>query len=229
MIANAAGTLTPERLDILEESVTIPAPGGALPGVLAYPLAAAAQQAALVVGPHPLMGGRLDNNVVRGVARGLAEHGLATLRFAYGGAGPTPEGMDAFWRTGHAPEDSARESDARAALAFLQGTIPQPVVLIGYSFGTSLLAGLISACSARHAVLIGPTLAQHAHTALQHASAARLLITADNDFATPLTVTRAWFNQCTGAKRLVVIPAAEHFYVGAEERLVREIHAWIQP
>jgi len=228
LIANASSALTPERLDILEESVAIAAPSGELAGVLAYPLAVPARRAALVVGPHPLMGGRLDNNVVRAVARGLAEHGLATLRFAYGGPGPTTDGMDAFWRTGHAPDDPQRLGDAQAALQYLHSAVALPTVLIGYSFGTSLLEALADACAPTHLVLIGPTLARHAHDRLLQIALPKLLITADNDFATPLELTRDWFGQCRGPKRLVVFPAAEHFYLGAEDRLVGEIFAWLQ-
>jgi hypothetical protein len=41
----------------------------------------------VLAGPHPLLGGTLHNNVVRGLGDGPARGGLATLRFNYRGVG----------------------------------------------------------------------------------------------------------------------------------------------
>ena len=55
----------------------------------------------------------------------------------------------------------------------------------------------------------------------------KLIITADNDFATPLEHTRAWVERAQSPKKLVVFEAAEHFYRGLEDRLVSEIIPWL--
>ncbi len=215
-----------EPCDILEESVSIPAGAGSLDGVLAYSFAGRPQRAALVVGPHPMMGGRIENNVIRAVGRGLAEHGFVTLRFRFSGEGPSAEVMNAFWKTGHAPDDPQRAMDTAAASRWLEDTHPAPTVAIGYSFGASLLAPLCADPRISHIVMIGATLAQHDYGPIAASSLPKLVITADNDFATPLKQTRVWFDRANEPKRLAIIEAAEHFYRGQEPRLVSEILDW---
>lgn len=219
-------TMPTELLDIFEESVEIGGGPTPLAGVLAYPVAGNPTRSALIVGPHPLMGGRLENNVVRGVGRGLAERGFASLRFEFTGAGASPETMEAFWRTGHAPDDPSRAVDAAAAMGWLAAECAGPLLLVGYSFGASLLAPLL--CKrVIGAVLIGATFAQHDYTALSKSTTPKLLIAADDDFATPMRTTRAWFAAAAEPKRLVVVPAAEHFYRGHEGRIVEETVQWL--
>lgn len=217
-----------EPTDILEEAVSVPAGDGVLAGVLAYPFAAGPEGSALVVGPHPMMGGRVDNNVVRAVGRGLAEHGFTSLRFEFGGEGPSAETMESFWETGHAPDDAGRGRDVLAAFDWLEGIHGAPIVAVGYSFGASLLSELVIARPVSHVALVGATFAQHDYKALAASGVPKLLIAADNDFATPIETTRAWFRRAAGPKRLVVVPAAEHFYLGQEERIVREVLSWIR-
>lgn len=215
-----------EPVDILEESVRIDGGTDELGGVFAYPFAGRPARAALIVGPHPMMGGRIENNVVRAVGRGLAEHRFATLRFRFGGAGPSVETIDEFWKTGRAPDDSRRADDAISAFRWLERTQPGPIVLVGYSFGASLLSGLCDEPRVSHIVMIGATLAQHDYDALAASTLPKLIITADNDFATPLERTQDWCNRAQQPKQLVVVDAAEHFYRGQEQRLVTEILAW---
>jgi alpha/beta superfamily hydrolase len=216
-----------EAFDILEESVLIDGQASRISAVLAYPLAGAERGAVLVAGPHPLMGGGLENNVVCGVARGLAEHGFVSLRFAYGGQGASQETMREFWQTGHAPEDPFRAIEARDALTCLRSVCPGPIVLVGYSFGASLIGGLLQEPPPDRLVLIGPTLLQHPFDAIQTSPIPKLIITADNDFATPLDHTRNWFAIARSEKKLVIIESGEHFYRGLEDRLVAEIAQWL--
>jgi len=172
------------------------------------------------------MGGRLENNVVRHVGRGLAEHGFATLRFRFAGTGATSDVMDRFWKTGRAPEDPQRASEAAAAHAWLITLCGEATILVGYSFGASLLADLVTPRT-RGVVLIGATLAQHDYAALADRPIPKLLIAADNDFATPLPTTETWFANAADPKQLVVMPSAEHFYRGQEGRIVEEIMQWL--
>ncbi len=226
MIVSGCLLMTREPCDILEEAVRIGADADELDGVLAYPFAGQPQRGALIVGPHPMMGGRIENNVVRAVGRGLAEHGFLTLRFRFSGDGPSAEVMDEFWKSGRAPDDPQRVRDAAAAFRWLGDVNAGPTVAIGYSFGASLLAPLCADPRISHIVMIGATLVQHDYGPIAESSLPKLVITADNDFATPLEKTRVWFDQAREPKRRVIIEAAEHFYRGQEPRLVSEILDW---
>ena len=218
--------MTHVELDILEESVEVPSPRGRLMGVLAYPFAATPARHALIVGPHPLMGGRIENNVVRAVGRGLAEAGFLTLRFRFADDGVSPGAMEEFWKTGRAPEDASRVDDALVALEWLRRISRGPTLLVGYSFGASVLGGLL-AKGAAGLVLIGPTLAQHDFALIAASAIPKLIVGADNDFATPLATTSEWFALCAPPKQLVIVPAAEHFYRGQEDRIVKENLQWM--
>lgn len=219
--------MQPETTDMIEESLTVESPAGPLSAVLAYPFAGTPRGAVLVAGPHPLMGGGLQNNVVRAVARGMAEHGFVSMRFAYGGADPSTETVQEFWRTGNAPGDLNRVDDARAALEYLASVGHGPAILIGYSFGASVLGALLSEPAPGRIVLIGPTLCRHSFDGIRGSAVPKLIITANNDFATPLESTLAWFEQAQSPKKLVIIEAGEHFYRGLEDRLVAEIIQWL--
>lgn len=214
--------------DILEETVSITARQASLDGVLAYPFGETPARAVLIVGPHPMMGGRLDNNVVRATARGLAERGCLSLRFEFGGGGASAETMDAFWRTGHAPDDPKRTDDTLAACAFLHEIRSLPTVAIGYSFGASLLGWLVDKPWISHLVLLGATFEQHDYSRIAHSPLPKLVIAADNDFATPPATTKRWFESAKERKRLVVLEAAEHFYRDQEDDIIREIIQWIE-
>lgn len=226
MNGRRTGDMT-EALDILEESVRIDSETSHLSAVLAYPFDSAPRGAALVAGPHPLMGGGLQNNVVRSVARGLAEYGLVSLRFAYGGPGASHETIQEFWQTGHAPEDTRRAVEAHDALSYLLSVCSEPMVLLGYSFGAAVIGELLHEMVPKGLVLIGPTLSQHSFDAIQESPVPKLLITADNDFATSLDRTRTWFAAARSPKKLVIVEAGEHFYRGLEDRLVAEIVQWL--
>jgi alpha/beta superfamily hydrolase len=56
----------------------------------------------------------------------------------------------------------------------------------------------------------------------------KLVIAADNDFATPLPTTRQWFKSAMESKHLVVLEAAEHFYRDQEDAIIREIVQWTE-
>ena len=61
--------------EIVEEWVTFQAGENALEGILAYPDHQAPREAALLLSPHPHLGGRMDNNLITALA-----HDLALLR-----------------------------------------------------------------------------------------------------------------------------------------------------
>ena len=89
-----------------------------------------------------------------------------------------------------------------------------------------VLGGLL-AKGAAGLVLIGPTLAQHDFKPISASAIPKLIVGADNDFATPLETTNGWFSACAPPKQLVIVPAAEHFYRGQEDRIVKEILQWM--
>ena len=74
--------------DIMQERVWIDGPRR-LAGELAYPMGDDPVGAALLVNPHPYMGGSMHNNVIAHLHAALATAALVTLRFDYSGVGET--------------------------------------------------------------------------------------------------------------------------------------------
>ncbi len=206
--------------EMIRELVRIPSRDGELAGELAWP-DGPVSLACLLVNPHPHMGGTMSNNVIAGLAGALTAQAVVTLRFDYRGVGRSdgdpPDvaaSMSAFWESGTAPDDPFMAEDARAAARWLEAETDLPMLLVGYSFGAraSLAAMDERTCGL---VLIAPTLTRHDFSCLVDSPVPRLCIYSDNDFATPVEVTRRWI--CS-AGRLVAacVPGADHFYRGRE-------------
>ncbi len=82
---------------------------------------------ALVLHPHPLYGGSMDNNLVLALVKTALAGGLSALRINFRGVG----------RSGGRHEDGVGEvADVIAAAAWLAQAGPGPLVIMGYSFGT---------------------------------------------------------------------------------------------
>lgn len=218
----------------IREAIAIHAAGRVLGGELAYPGDADPCFAALVIGPHPYLGGTMQNALIAAIADALAQAGGVSLRFDYGGAGRSSAAatidlaasMSAFWTTGHAPEDPARIEDAAAAFDALVALDVRPLVLIGYSFGASA-AWRFSGEAARPiaaTVLVSPTLARHEFPARRVAAdRPALVIHSADDFCTPEARVAEWIGCLGDGVRYSRHPAGNHFFRGAEAVVGREV------
>jgi alpha/beta superfamily hydrolase len=190
-----------------------------------------------MAGPHPLLGGDMLNNVVQGLGDGLAECGLATLRFNYRGVGQSQgppvdvaAQMAQFWQTSHVADEPYLAQDATAAAAFLRTSVGAalPWALVGYSFGCSLLPPVATSDAAAPLVLIAPTLGAHDYTAYQALANPMLVITSEDDFATDASQVRQWFDQLRAPRELVQERFDNHFFRGHEAWLVETIYAFLE-
>ncbi len=230
----------PPTLDLIPvvEDLLFSSGPNRLHGRLAYPEDGPVCGAAVLAGPHPLLGGHMDNNVVRALAEGLACRGLATLRFDYHGVGRS-EGppadltrhLAAFWRTGHAPDELGMAREVEAAAAQLrQATGPRPpLALIGYSFGCALLphTHLPGTESRPPLILIAPTTARHDYSPYQSLENPMLVIASAGDFASDAGRLRHWFGGRPAPSRLIEQPLDNHFFRGHEAWLVETVSEYL--
>jgi alpha/beta superfamily hydrolase len=206
------------------EVVPFPSGGLTLDGRLAYPEADAPRGAVTIAGPHPLLGGDVDNNVVAALTAGLARRGFVTLGFNYRGVGrsdgPPPDvgaHLAEFWATSHVASDPRYQDDLVAATAYLKGFATVPVGLVGYSFGCSLLPA--AAGPGHPLVLIAPTIGTHDYEAFAGHDGPLLVIAPDGDFAADAAGLRSWFDRLPEPKRLLAGRWDDHFFRGHEEWL----------
>jgi alpha/beta superfamily hydrolase len=209
------------------EVVCFPAGGLLLEGRLGYPETATPVGGVVIAGPHPLLGGDVENNVVRGLTAGLARRGVAALAFNYRGVGEsggsTPDvaaHLAEFWATSHVPEEPAYAADLRAAVEAMQEMTGPclPLALVSYSFGCSILptAGIDARVPM---ALIAPTVGTHDYAAFGAVPNPLLVIAPDGDFAADAGRLAKWFDGLTAPKRLVRGAWDDHFFRGHEERL----------
>jgi alpha/beta superfamily hydrolase len=225
-------TLDP-KVSIVVERVSFVAGPYRLDGELAYPDTDPPIGTAIVAGPHPLLGGNRQNNVVRGLGDGLAARGLATLRFDYRGVGGSEgpavdvaEHMAQFWATGHVPDEMALAEDVRGAVAFLRRAAGAelPLALVGYSFGCALLPDVPLDGIARPVmVLVAPTLGKHDYEAYNSVSCPVLAIASEDDFAAEAGKVRGWVDSLTSPARLILRRLDNHFFRGHEAWLAETV------
>jgi alpha/beta superfamily hydrolase len=203
-----------------------------LEGELAYPETAAPWGAAVLAGPHPLLGGNMHNNVVRSLGDGLAERGLATLRFNYRGvAGSQGPRVDVashlaqFWQTSRVPAEQDFPIDLDGAIAFLRDAVGQavPLAVIGYSFGCALAPQSRWRDDLSALVLIAPTVDRHDYSPHAELSLPLLVIASEDDFASDAGRLRRWFDGLSAPRQLVQQRLDDHFFRGYEPWLVETV------
>jgi alpha/beta superfamily hydrolase len=190
----------------------------------------------VIAGPQPLLGGDLDNNVVRALGDGLAEHGLVTLRFDYRGAGRS-EGpaidvarhLAEFWSTSHVADEMDCRFDLEGAVRHLEEVVGPdlPLALVGYSFGCVLLPHVRCGGRPLARVLVAPTVGRHDYSPFAALPGPTLVVASDDDFAAPADHLRNWFAGLPGPGELVQHRLDNHFFRGHEGWLVETVRAFL--
>ena len=227
------------QLDVptVVEEVAFPAGSYRLQGELAYAEDAPVGGVAVLAGPHPLLGGNLHNNVVRGLGDGLAARQLASLRFNYRGVGRS-EGpqvdvarhLAQFWQTSHVPDEMDLWQDVQGAVDFMRATPDPalPVALIGYSFGCALLPHVRLPGARSAFILIAPTLGKHDYDSYRSVDAPALVIASEDDFAVDAGEVQRWFSRLAMPKRLLRQRLDNHFFRGHESWLVETVVGFLR-
>jgi alpha/beta superfamily hydrolase len=222
----------PESASLVIEDVFFCADRPRLHGELAYAETGSARVAAVFAGPHPLLGGNMHNNVVRGMSDALAQHGVVSLRFNYRGVGRS-EGppldvkrhLAQFWQTSHVPDELDLWRDVQAAVDCVRDVVGPdvPMLAIGYSFGCALLSRIRAA-----RVLVAPTIAKHDYDSFLGVRGPTLVIASEDDFASDARRLRRWFGRLAAPKQLVLQSFDNHFFRGQEAWLAETAFDFLQ-
>ena len=170
--------------------------------------------AALVLHPHPLYGGDMDNHVVTSLCDAVSALGATTLRFNFRGAG----GSDGRHDGGRGERD-----DATSAIAVLREAAPAaPLVLAGYSFG-AIVATSLGDARPDALILVSPPVAFAELAELPEVPA--LISTGADDQAAPAAVLQ----RLQSANRdVVVIDGADHSWWGRADELNDAVTAFLR-
>jgi alpha/beta superfamily hydrolase len=175
---------------------------------------------AVIAPPHPLYGGSMDSPVVSELAYACEKAGIASLRFNWRGVGASAGELSG--------EAADADADYRAALAYLEETVPGPVVACGYSFGA---AAALRIAAVHHRitrlVLVSPPLTLLDRAALQGFAGQVLVITGEHDsYAQPSELEPILSSVPRAA--LEVVPEADHFYLAGLAETGRVAFAWLE-
>ena len=201
------------------ETFDIAGPAGRLEAILMHPDAAPVA-AAVVCHAHPLQGGIMHFKVVFRAAKALQKQGLAALRFNFRGVG-TSEGAHDHGR--------GEQEDVKAALSELEKRFPGlPVVLGGFSFGSSMALRVAAHDPRPRAVFaLGfPAGMLTDMPTLPAVRVPRLFVQGEQDTIGPPDVLRRLVEGSPEPRRLVVVPAADHFFAGQLDALEQAIADW---
>jgi uncharacterized protein len=208
---------------MLRDEVSIPCGTLTLEGILERPAEDRDQApAAVICHPHPLYGGTMHNNVVKALKKGLLQKGFACLRFNFRGTGRS-------WGTHDNGE--AEVDDVRAAIDFIlqsKNVDAGTLVVAGYSFGcwVSLKA---AARDNRPTMLVGisPPADVYDFSFLSEEKRPKLLLAGDNDFVCSTRNFQELIDRIPEPKRAVLLPGTDHFHVGGESAIIRELHSFL--
>ena len=167
-----------------------------------------ARAVAVLLHPHPDMGGDRHNHVVGSLFRGLPRSGIGALRFDFVSAD-----LD------RAAAHTVEVLDEAAAAA-----PGRPVVLVGYSFG-AMVALRVTDERLAGWFLVAPPLGHVDAAAVGADPRPKGIAAPEHDFTPPATVaelTADW-----AAVTTWTVPGADHFLGAAAAEVVERVRAWI--
>ncbi len=177
---------------------------------------------AVLTHPHPLYGGSMDNNVVLAARAACEELGLGALRFNFRGVGRSG---------GEHGGGKAEVADLRGAVSFLRSRGPDdaPCHVVGYSFGASVV---VRACMAglepTTLTLISPPVDFMNFNHLRLPACPVLVVVGDLDDFCSESSLRHWIGlNDHGDLHVEILPHADHFYVGSEQRVRRLLKGFL--
>lgn len=220
----------------IQEQVRFDGPIGQIEGILSYPEHEEPQKSILIAGPHPMLGGDFDNNVIKELGTRLAEQNALTLRFNYRGVGHSDgepilstDNIAEFWARSRINQESGFAEDTAAAGQFLTDTFGTVSHVVGYSFGAWLGSRWATeTISVESVTLVAPTISQHDYSHCRQLAQPKLVVASSDDFAVPTDELRKQFGQWRDPKQLAVENIDNHFFRGHEAWLAEAIFAFLR-
>jgi alpha/beta superfamily hydrolase len=206
-----------------EEKVSFNSGDISLEGILTSPETQTPVPAVVVCHPHPQYGGNMHNNVVAGITHTLLKDGFITLRFNLRGVGASE---------GSYGDGIEEARDVKGAVDFIDGinrVKRNCIFLVGYSFGA--MVGLPVAFSddrVKGWIGISPPVAMHDFSYLKGCFKPKLIIFGDSDFVCPKEDIERLFESLQEPKSMRVIPGTDHFLIGKEETISKQVTEFIR-
>ena len=205
-----------------EERVTFPCGEISIEGALHLPSGGEPPYPGVVVcHPHPQYGGDMGNNVVMAMVRGLAEQGVAALRFNFRGVGLSQ---------GHHDGRLGEQEDATAAFEYLRF---RPEIddgqlgMAGYSFGAGVALAVAPTLNAvRAAAVAAPPTPSINTPAILGWNKPKLFLAGDADTSVPIEQVHELMRRMAQPPKIEVLHGGDHFLWGHEEAITSHVGAF---
>ena len=186
----------------METNVTFKAQDVTLEGLLH---AGDAKRAAVILHPHPVYGGNMNNHVVESIARIYQKKGWTTLRFNFRGAGGSG---------GHYDHGIGERTDVGGAIGYLQTQGVEHLDLVGYSFGAWILAGWTQNNPSHgfRIILVAPPVAFLDFSDIRSISGLHAVIVGQSDEYGPVDRIQTQLPHWSETAALSIISSADHFF-----------------
>jgi len=160
-------------------------------------------RAVIIMHPHSLMGGDMNNPVVQRVQNIFARKMLTTLRFNFRGVGNS---------SGQFDEGIGEQDDVIAVMEFLKGQGRNQIDMIGYSFGSWVMAHVAGQVKYNHSIMIAPPVAFMDFSNIKTIPGLKAVVTGTHDeFAPPQLIQNRlpdWHSEA----QLHIVDHADHFF-----------------
>jgi hypothetical protein len=180
---------------------------------------------ALVLHPHPLHGGTMNNKIVYSLYQTFVKRGFSTLRFNFRGVGRSQGSFD---------RGEGELADAAAALDWLQtyNANAETCWVAGYSFGAWIGMQLLMRRPEIEAfVAISPPANQYDFTFLAPCPSSGLILQGDSDTLVPADSVQKLVQKLSHQRDIKIdfrkIAGADHFFGEKVELLTKHVDGYI--
>lgn len=180
---------------------------------------------ALVLHPHPLHRGTMNNNVVYNLYKALAEHGFTVLRINFRGVGRSQGQFD---------NGIGEMTDAATALDWLQLNNPLGGVhvIAGFSFGAWIAMQLIMRRpEINYFISVSPPINKYDFSFLSPCPIPGLIVQGDNDSIVPEESVLELAYRLSKQKHIKVdykvIKGADHFFRSKIDELHQSVSSYL--
>jgi hypothetical protein len=199
-------------------------PEGRLEGRYHHARRAAAPMA-LVLHPHPLQGGTMNNRIVYSLYQSFVKRGFSTLRFNFRGVGRSQGGFD---------RGEGELADAAAALDWLQtyNANAETCWVAGYSFGAWIGMQLLMRRPEIEAfIAISPPASQYDFTFLAPCPSSGLIVHGDSDNLVPVDSVQKLVQKLSHQRDIKIdfrkVSGADHFYGERVDLLNKHVETYL--
>ncbi|CDQ11628.1 conserved protein of unknown function [Acidithiobacillus ferrivorans] len=193
-------------LECVGQHVTIPGPAGMLEGITACPDKETRGAVAVILHPHPLYGGTLNNKVVYCLSQTCNQLGIPSLRFNFRGVGES---------TGVYDDGRGETEDCLAVLDWVQERRPGfDIWLAGFSFGAYVAYRSVHRHPRiSHLLTVAPPVNLFDFGSLPTPACSWTLIQGELDELVPAAGVANWVDTLPVQPRKILLPA-DHFFHG---------------